>query len=437
MFVSLFRLLSRTGRCNRRAKSTSCCAPTLEALEERWMPSVTPGIGSINSLLYSAASSSTTTPTTTTTTTNAATQTQQVAANFTPFTTGGTQAQSVAQFNPSLGTLNSVQIQLNGTLSSDVKVENLDSSSSTVNAQVNGNLSLLGPGGNSLLSATPTLSENTSLSAFDGTLDYGGTSGHDFGVQSASAQQSVTLTNDLSAWEGTGNVSLTESAQSSSTVSGSGNQQVQIASQGSGVATVIYNYTPATTPTTTTPPTTTPPSTAPCAPPTGPATINGIVYDDAGNTGQYQTSDTGVGNATVTLSGITLTQQMVSETTTTAANGTYSFTGLQPGIYSLSDQPIPSQFTAGAATVGSLGGTVSNGQLILALPQGGDAMCYDFGLVPTSAPSVGPTSGTTTPTSGTTTTPSASTPSDPATPADPSLGLSKRSLLGDGWQSLG
>jgi hypothetical protein len=433
MLRSLFRLLNRSASLSRPVPSKIPYVPNLEALEERWMPSATPGLGSINSLLYNA-TATTNSPTTNSTTTDAASQTQQVTASFAAFKTGGTESQTIAQFNPALGTLNSVQIQFNGTMTSDVKVENLDSSPSSVNAQVNGNLTLQGPDGSNLTSVTPTISENTSLSAYDGTLDFGGTSGHDFGSQSASSQQTVTLTNNLSAWQGSGNVTLTETAQSSSTVSGSGNQQVQIATQGAGAITLIYNYTPATTPTTTPPPSTPPPTTT-CAPPSGPATITGIVYDDPSNTGQYQTSDTGVGNVTVTLSGITLTQQMVSETTTTSTNGTYSFTNLQPGIYSLSDQPIPSQYTAGAATVGSLGGTVSNGQLILALPQGGDAMCYDFGLVPVSAPSSG--GGTVAPTSGTTTTPSSSTPADPATPTDPSAGLSKRSLLGDGWQSLG
>ena len=431
MFGSLFRFLNRSPRSTSRTKPNTRVVPTLEALEERWVPttSISPQVIVGNTMTPPA---------------------QQATANFSSFTTGGSQTQSVAQFNSSLGTLNSVQIILNGTLTSDVKVENLDAAPSTINAQVNGNLSLQGPGGTTLLSVAPTIAENsTSLSAFDGTLDYGGTSGHDFGAQSASAQQSISLTSNLSAWEGSGNVALTETAQSASMVSGSGNEQVHISSEGSGTVTVIYNYTPATTPPTTTPPpSTTPPPTTTCTPPTGPATIEGIVYADAGKTGHYQQSDAGVGNVTVTLTGVTLTQQPVSETTATASNGAYSFTGLLPGIYALTDQPIPSQYTAGAATVGSLGGVVSNDQVILALSQGADAMCYDFGLVPPAAPTVAPTpTSTPTPTPNVnptpTPTPLAVTPVDPALPADPvrvadpALGLSKRSLLGDGWQSLG
>ena len=159
--------------------------------------------------------------------------------------TGGSETQAVAQFNPALGTLTSVQIIINGTLTSDIKVENLDGAASNVSAQVNGVLSLQGPGF-SPLTVDPSLSENTALSAYDGVLDFGGTSGHDFGDQSAQASQSTTLTSNLSAWIGTGTVNLTESAQASSTVSGSGNQVSSLTSNGSGNVQVIYSYTPAT-----------------------------------------------------------------------------------------------------------------------------------------------------------------------------------------------
>lgn len=466
MFGSLFRFLNRPVRSTSRTrtKTKRHVVPTLEALEERWVPTagLSPQafLGSSAMSALSAPPVANTTSTTTTVTQQSATATQQVSATFAAFTTGGNETQSVAQFNSSLGTLNSVQIILNGNLTSDVKVENLDAAPSTVNAQVNGNLSLQGPGGSTLLSVAPTITENsTSLAAFDGTLDYGGTSGHDFGAQSASAQQSISLTSNLSAWEGSGNVSLTETAQSSSLVSGSGNEQVNIASEGSGSVTVIYNYTPTPPPAPPAPPASppvSPPASPPCTAPTGPATIEGIVYADSGNTGHYQQSDTGVSNVTVTLSGVTLAGQSVSETTTTAANGTYSFTGLQTGIYSLSDQPIPSQYTAGAATVGSLGGDVSHGQLILALPQGGDGMCYDFGLVPTPPPASPPPSPPSTPPASpppptinvtplpppapvsppSSPSPAPATPTDPSAPADPGLLPSKRSLLGDGWQSL-
>lgn len=448
MFAFLFRMFDRSEHPAAESKLKHQITPNLEALEDRWMPS-TSGVLSVQSLLgndYNMLNS------TAITSPAPVPNQQQATATFTPFTTGGSQTRSVAQFDPALGTLNSVQVILNGTLSSDVKVENLDNAPSTVNAQVNGNLSLQGPSGTSL-SVSPTIVENgTALAPNDGTLDYSGPSGYDFGQQSASAQKSITLTNNLSAWEGTGNVNLTESAKSASTVSGSGNEQVQISSEGSGTATVIYNYTPAPPPALPPvspasppppPPCMSPPPVSPASPPagscdapTGPATIDGIVYLAPSQSASFAVGDQGVSNVKVTLTGVTLTQQQVSLTTTTDTHGYYSFTDLQPGLYELTDQPIPSNYTAGAATPGSYGGVVTNGEILLALPQGGDAMCYDFGLLAPS-PSVVPFSPPPPPPSP----PPSSLPPPPPPPAqtnyDPPPVLTKRSLLGDGWQSLG
>jgi hypothetical protein len=519
MFDSLFRYLGRSRPASRR-KPRLKAPPSLEALEDRWVPSATDGIsmqsllgGSFSStplagitqtnsvgvtppLAVNSPATTTTTPAQTPgdtmqnapmTTSPAATQTQQVAATFTPFTTGGSQTQTVAQFNPSLGTLTGVQVILNGTLSSHVKVESFDGAPSNFAAQVNGNLQLQGPGIQSL-AVTPSLSENSQLTAFDGTIDFGGTSGHDFGAQSAQASQSVTLTagqNDLSAWIGTGNVSLTESAQSSSTMAGSGNEDTQVCSEGSGTVQVIYSYTPNVAPQS--PPPVSPPASPPPAPPpcmspppvsppaspppgpqspppvspppgtcttpTGPASIGGIVYVDPGHQGHYVTTDTGVGGVTVNLTGVTVTGQSVNLTTTTASDGTYSFTNLQAGIYTLSDVQ-PASYTAGSLNLGSLGGVVQNNEMILALPQGGFGMCYDFGEVPPPSPPAPPPSPPPTnngggvpqspppvgPPTSPPTSPPASPPSGPTSDPPPftfPIAISKRSLLGDGWQSLG
>lgn len=439
MFDSLLRMLGGGRHSAVRAKAKNHVVPSLEALEERWVPS-TISSPSMHSLLGTGFTTLST-PTTNPPSNSSSTPDQQVTAAFTPFKTGGSETQSVAQFDPSLGTLNSVQVLLNGKLTSDVKVENLDNAPSTVNAQVNGNLSLQGPNG-TLLSLAPTLTENTtSLSAYDGKLDYGGTSGHDFGARSASARKSIALTNNLSAWEGNGKVDLTETAQSSSTVSGSGNEQIHIASEGSGTVTVIYDYTPKPqSPPPAPPPAPPAPPPCPCecheTPPSGPAAISGLVYVAPNSSDPYDPSDPGANNVTVTLTGITLTQQQVTQTTTTDPNGSYQFTDLQPGIYALTDQPVPSQYTAGTTMLGSLGGVANNGELILALPQGGDAANYDFGLV-LAAPNVTPTSPPPIPSP-----PPISPPPAPAPAPTPSVDplpvvVSKRSLLGDGWQSLG
>jgi hypothetical protein len=178
-----------------------------------------------------------------------------------------------------------------------------------------------------------------------------------------------------------------------------------------------------------------PASPPPCTTPTGPATINGIVYLAPNATAPYAQGDPGVSNVTVTLTGLTLTQQQVALTAVTDTNGYYSFTNLQPGIYSLTDQPIPSGYIAGAETAGSYGGVVSNNDILLALPQGGVAMCYDFGLIVPPIPNINPLP------------PPPPSPPPPPPPPPPIISpppsdpgppiLTKRSLIGDGWQSLG
>jgi hypothetical protein len=488
--------------------------PSLEALEERWVPSATGGTLSMQSLLGSNFSSLSSPPTTNANlpTTPSAAQTQSVTATFAPFTTGGSATQTVAQFDPSLGTLNSIQIILNGKLTSDVKVENLDSAASDVSAQVNGNLTLQGPGSLSA-SVTPSINEDTTLSASDGTLDYGGSSGKDFGDQSAQASQTIDLAagnNDLSAWIGTGAVSLTELAQSTSTVSGSGNEQVHINSEGSGTVQVIYSYTPAppavppAVPPASPPPCdNSPPAVPPAAPPpvsppatcttpTGPGSLTGIVYVDAGKLNQFAQGDPGVPGVTVNIHGTTVTGQSVNLTTTTGQDGTYSFTNLQAGLYALTDQLTTAQqaqFQSGAETLGSLGGAIVGNEMIVAIPQGGNGMCYDFGVdpppvspplapppvspplspppvspplspppiapppappaspPPLSPPPVSPPPLSPPPVSPPPAPPPSPPPAPPPSPPpapppslppfDPSVGLSKRSLLGDGWQSLG
>jgi uncharacterized repeat protein (TIGR01451 family) len=132
--------------------------------------------------------------------------------------------------------------------------------------------------------------------------------------------------------------------------------------------------------------------------PAGPppvATLAGHVYVDANNNGVLETSEIGVAGVTVTLTGTSSTGTSVSLTTVTAADGTYSFTGMPPSNAAgyVITETQPAAFTDGKTTVpagepgsssaskpvGSGGPDVIGG---VAVSSGSNLSGYNFGELP-------------------------------------------------------
>jgi hypothetical protein len=94
-----------------------------------------------------------------------------------------------------------------------------------------------------------------------------------------------------------------------------------------------------------------------------PVTVSGMVYEDTNGNGAYDSGEPAIAGVTVTLSGTNGLGQSVSATTTTAADGTYSFSTdssgnqLRPGTYTVTETQ-PSGYLTGAATVGTVNGNV-------------------------------------------------------------------------------
>ena len=321
---------------------------------------------------------------------------------------------SIGQFDPALGQLQSVVITHNGSITSDIKVENTSPSSpSSISGTVGGSLELTGPGVDSLLN----MSQNAgsfNASAYDGTLDFGGTSGTDFSPKTASGTQTVTLTGaDMAPYIGTGQVAFTENAHATSNASGGGNLSVLLASSGMSTVTITYKYIPtnnlkpgnytviqtiqptgytdgkisaggvviAHQPNVDVIPVTLDGTNNSANNDFGklvPAGISGYVYFDANNNGSKDAIETGIPGSTITLTGAN-DLGPVSQTATTDANGFYQFTGLRPGTYTLK-QDEPSNYIDGKDTAGSLGGTVTDDQIAgINLPSGGTAVSNNFG----------------------------------------------------------
>src|SRR5262249_39988717 len=92
----------------------------------------------------------------------------------------------IGQFDPSLGTLQSVTITNSGCITSDLRVENTSTNSpSVITGTVSGNLTLTGPNGLSIQTNLSQYAGSYSATSFDGQLDFAGTSGDDFGSKTA------------------------------------------------------------------------------------------------------------------------------------------------------------------------------------------------------------------------------------------------------------
>lgn len=340
------------------------------------------------------------------------TQTLTFAPSYTNFTTVG----SVPRFDPSLGTLLSVDVIHNATISSHQYVENLGQAATTYTGQFNGTLTLTGPGVSNSVTV-PTVSQSSALGPFDGNMDFAGTSGKDLGLLTSSATGSTTLlaAADLARFLGTGAVAFTLTGKGwFHGTDTNGNSAVNSQTQGSATVTVVYHYLPAgglhpgtyTVVQTKQPfgyldgressggavipgsvgtdaiPITLSPGGNSLANNFGevrPASLSGFVFDDARNDGLKGADEAGVGGTTVALTGTDDRGNPVLATTVSRADGSFEFEVLRPGTYTLSETTAAG-YIGGKITAGRLGGTTGQGQVtgIVAGP-GAAGTAYLFG----------------------------------------------------------
>lgn len=107
--------------------------------------------------------------------------------------------------------------------------------------------------------------------------------------------------------------------------------------------------------------------------------ISGSVYVDSNRNGTREGNEVGIAGVTITLTGTDLAGRSVVQTTTTDGSGNYSFTGLFPGTYTVTESH-PSAYLDGTDTAGSLGGIAGNdviSNIVLGVNQ--TAVLYNFG----------------------------------------------------------
>ncbi len=167
-------------------------------------------------------------------------------ASIPPTSTDWTSSVSIPQFDPVLGTLDSVDIELRGEVSGNIQFESLDAANSTVTTSLSASIILMRPDLTVMASAAPFVSHVDPVSAFDGAIDFDGLSGRAYLNQSASALAGVSATSpspDLALFTGTGTVSLPVTATGVAAADGAGNLLVAFLTQASANVSVIYNYT--------------------------------------------------------------------------------------------------------------------------------------------------------------------------------------------------
>ena len=111
---------------------------------------------------------------------------------------------------------------------------------------------------------------------------------------------------------------------------------------------------------------------------TVPAVLSGTVYLNSANVGGFDPGDTVIPGASVTLTGTTIQGTAVNTSTTTDANGNYTFFQLQPGTYSLTQQ---SNFVGGEFNFGNLGGTAGTNTISgISVAEGQAAINYNLAV---------------------------------------------------------
>ena len=150
-----------------------------------------------------------------------------------------------AKFDPALGTLTRVDFSLEGHVVGSAKFENTGASASTVTMQLKADITLTRPDSSLLVTTIPIANTSDNVSAFDGTNDFGGTSGRTYNNLAATLTNvSFTMSGaDLALFTGPGSVTLPISAKGTSNATGSGSIITQFSTQAGATATIFYTFT--------------------------------------------------------------------------------------------------------------------------------------------------------------------------------------------------
>lgn len=147
------------------------------------------------------------------------------------------------QFDPSLGTLDSVTFTIYAAGWGNIAIENLGAAAADVSVAITNNF-WVQAAGLTVVSMSTNATRTDALAAFDGSIDYAGASGAKLlGIDNAGTA-SGSLTTNLSAFIGSGLMPLTVTDTGNAAVTGGGALRESLLTAASAIVNVTYAYTP-------------------------------------------------------------------------------------------------------------------------------------------------------------------------------------------------
>lgn len=151
---------------------------------------------------------------------------------------------SIPQFDPGLGSLTNVSVSVSVNAANRLRTENRDRQSWETTAS--GEVQAIADVGGHVTSTSVTNTYSTTLTAFDGLLDYQGTSGFDVTVVGGSS--SIGQPASVVGFSGTNSIPIIIGATAIGRYDGSGYSRFIINTTASALVTVTYEFSPPTCP---------------------------------------------------------------------------------------------------------------------------------------------------------------------------------------------
>lgn len=149
---------------------------------------------------------------------------------------------NLPKFDPKLGELQKVFVQLGSEVKGSIRLENLDAQAADVTANLSAEVSLLKPDNSILLTTLPTASIAKSFAADDENLDYNGLSGATYNNLSNSKTASTSLLSDFDLFIGSDTLTLPVTAVAKSSGTGAGNLAQIFNTLAGAKVEVVYEY---------------------------------------------------------------------------------------------------------------------------------------------------------------------------------------------------